>query len=635
MAISDPEGSIASPLTTIQVVGDAAAQIEAVVRAVQEYDVDEWVVGLPLNMDGSDSRQTRLTRGFAEVLSKHVGRPVHLWDERLSSYQADEYLAAAELTSKKRKARRDRLAAQVILQTFLDARAASSTAVTRLVTVVSAPTLAQMHARIEQAATDGTEWVELRLDHLDPRPKPSEVAEVLGALEPGSWIVTLRSAEEGGTCRESPETRLRFLLEATADREGCTDFEYRAYADESCENVRRSWILSYHDFEARPADVPALAREIASAGPDVIAKVAWQGQSLSDNIVSFQVMRELNERVIAVAMGEAGLASRVLSKKFGAAATYCALSSETETAPGQVTLNEMLHKYRWGAISSGTKWFGVLGDPVRHSMSPLLFNRMFERNGIDAVYLPMLVAGGESELAAFLEHCQRCDWLDAGGFSVTLPHKQAARRFVGGQIEPLADRIGAVNTLVIRDGRFRGYNTDYAGALDALCHGLNCARNDLHGLTVDVLGAGGVARAVVAGLTDCGCQVTLFNRTRASAAALAEEFGGRSAAWEERSRRSGRVVINCTSLGMSPGTEDSPLPADALDDRPIVLDTVYNPPETRLLREAKQAGCVVIDGVEMFVRQAAAQYHLWFGEAADVEVMRAIVSQATDSLVGH
>ena len=496
-----------------------------------------------------------------------------------------------------------------------------------------------MRARIEHAFADGTEWVELRLDHLEPGVKPSEVAEILSNVRAGPWIVTLRSADEGGACHAPTETRLAFLLEATDDRAGWIDFEYRASKAEPCEGMakihngkspagERRWILSFHDFQELPHDVSALAREIVAARPGTIAKVAWWGRGLSDNIAAFQAMRAVGERLIAVVMGEAGLPSRVLAKKFGAAATYCALSSGAETAPGQVTLDEMLHEYRWGAIGPATKVFGVLGDPVRHSMSPMLFNRMFDRAGIDAVYLPLLVAGGESELGAFLEHAEHHDWLDAGGFSVTLPYKRAACRFVESRVEPLAARIDAVNTLVRRDGQFHGYNTDYAGALDALCHGLNCARPDLRGLNVDVLGAGGATRAVVAGLTDCGCAVTLFNRTRTSAVALAKEFGCRSAPWETRVRRRGRVVINCTPLGMAPHAADLPLPAEALGDRPVVFDMVYNPAETRLLREAKQAGCVTIDGVEMFVRQAAGQYRLWFGETPDVQRMRDIVSQA-------
>ncbi|MCK4661041.1 MAG: shikimate dehydrogenase [Phycisphaerae bacterium] len=505
---------------------------------------------------------------------------------------------------------------------------------TWLVTPVCAATLSQMRAQIDQAVSAGAEGVELRLDYLTPQVTPSEVAEVLSALEPGSWIATLRSADEGGMCHVPADARLMFLLQATANRTGWLDFECRAFEDEFCKNMwtailgRRQWILSLHDFQGQPEDVPALAHEIVSAGPAVVAKIAWQGHALHDNIMAFETMRKLGERVIVIVMGEAGLASRVLAKKFGAAITYCALSSETATAPGQATLDEMLHKYRWNAISPETRVFGVLGSPVRHSMSPVLFNRMFDHAGVDAVYLPMLVAGGAEELVTFLEHCRYRPWLDVGGFSVTLPHKQSACHFVGAYIEPLADRIGAVNTLVMRDGCFHGYNTDYAGALDALCHGLDCERSDLHGMGVDVLGAGGVARAVVAGLADCGCEVTIFNRTAVSAEALARDFECSAAPWEQRFERSGRVVINCTSVGMSPHTGDSPLPGDALGDGPVVFDTVYNPVETRLLHDAKQAGCVTVDGVEMFVRQAAAQYRLWFDQAADLAMMRKIVLQA-------
>jgi 3-dehydroquinate dehydratase / shikimate dehydrogenase len=644
LALGDPEGKIASPFTTLPAGGGFAAEIDRIRRALRDYDIAEWVVGLPLNMDGSDSKQTTLSRRFAKAFGEQVGQPVHLWDERLSSHQADEYLAAAELTSKQRKARRDRLAAQIFLQSFLDARAVRSAPgsgapppVTRLITSVSALTLEALAERVRQTLAAGTDWTELRLDHLDRTPAARAVADLMATLTPGTWVITLRSAAEGGKCTWEPDARWAFLRQATAGREGCIDFEYQArarvsaeVANERDESACRQWILSTHDFQARPPDAAALTRAILAAYPDAVAKVAWMGHSLSDNLVALDILRELGPRAIVVVMGEVGRMSRVLARKFNAAATYCASAADAELAPGQISLDQMLHTYRWRALSATTRVFGVLGDPVGHSLSPVLFNRLFEQAAVDAVYLPLLAPGGEDELTAFLAACERHAWLDIGGFSVTLPHKAAAGRFVGARIEPLAARIGAVNTLAMRDGRLHGCNTDYAGALDALCAGLKCDRADLRGVPVDVLGAGGAARAVVAGLTDCGCAVTIFNRSPGAAAALAQEFDCAAATWEERLRRRGRVVVNCTSVGMTPALDASPLPTDALRDCPAVFDTVYHPVQTSLLRMAKDAGCITIDGVEMFVRQAAAQYRIWFDSAVDAAVMREIVLQAME-----
>ncbi|MCP4594103.1 MAG: type I 3-dehydroquinate dehydratase [bacterium] len=509
---------------------------------------------------------------------------------------------------------------------------------TRLLTSVSAQTSAELHDCIYRAFSVGAECVELRLDHLTEDVTPETLAGMLAELAPGTWVVTLRSAKEGGGAGASDGERLTWLHATGGGLGGWLDFEHRALSDQACaaawEELRAAgldrWILSYHDFSGRPTEVGSIAREIASAGDEVVSKVAWRGEGASDNLLAFELMRALGDRVIAVVMGEVGMASRVLAKKFGAAATYCALSEGGETAPGQPTLEEMLHRYRWGDLTAATKWYGVLGAPVSHSLSPALFNRIFDRAGIDAVYLPMLVGGGEAELVEFLGQCAQRPWLDVGGFSVTIPHKSAARRFVGSRIEPLAARIGAVNTLVMGDGHLHGYNTDYAGALDALCVGLGCERVDLRGLPVDVLGAGGVARAVVAGLNDCGCAVTVYRREAdaAAAAELVDELGGQVALWEDLPRRSGRAVVNCTPLGMSPQVEDSPLPCDGLTDKPLVFDMVYNPVETRLLRDARAAGCPTVDGVDMFVRQAAAQYRLWFGDPPDVASMRSVVLEA-------
>jgi 3-dehydroquinate dehydratase/shikimate dehydrogenase len=242
------------------------------------------------------------------------------------------------------------------------------------------------------------------------------------------------------------------------------------------------------------------------------------------------------------------------------------------------------------------------------------------------VYLPLLVAPEQDVLNEFLEGCRLRPWLDVAGLSVTVPHKGAAARWVGQRIQPLAARIGAVNTLVPDKEGFTGHNTDYAGALGAITEALHCDRRDLRGLEVAVLGAGGVARAVVAGLRDSGCRVTIYNRHQPRSDALAKEFDCRAEAWEKRAAGSNTaLLINCTSLGMWPDVDETPIPPDRLARGGAVFDAVYNPPETRLLREARLAGCRTIDGLSMFVHQAAAQFELWTGQQPDRSFMREIV----------
>jgi shikimate dehydrogenase len=218
----------------------------------------------------------------------------------------------------------------------------------------------------------------------------------------------------------------------------------------------------------------------------------------------------------------------------------------------------------------------------------------------------------------------------------------------GGFIEPLVARIGAANTLVIgwqrqaklADGldasvtspvktgcqrRLAGYNTDYAGALDAVTAGMGIERQDLRDMPVAVVGAGGVSRAIVAGLTDAGAKVTIYNRTQARAQELAVEFGCESAGLDGLSHLGAKLLINCTSIGMHPHVDATPVPAEYIRPDMTVFDTVYNPAETLLLKQARAQGATTIDGITMFVNQAAAQFKLFTGQPANRSVMRNVV----------
>ncbi|GMU20025.1 MAG: hypothetical protein AMXMBFR13_01260 [Phycisphaerae bacterium] len=350
------------------------------------------------------------------------------------------------------------------------------------------------------------------------------------------------------------------------------------------------------------------------------------------------------EGVIALSMGEAGMLTRVLAKKLGALLTFAALDTGRESAPGQPTLGDLRDLYRWDAIQPDTPVYGVIGCPVGHSMSPAIHNAAFADVGHGGVYLPLRVEPSYEAFAEFLDGCLSRPWLHLHGLSVTIPHKENLLRYVqehGGEIDPLTRRIGVANTLVIGPCgtgvlpvdcggtggtcKLYAFNTDYRGALDALCEGLGCKWENLGGLSVAILGAGGVSRAIVAGLRDCGAEVTVYNRTFEKARALADEFGARARPWEDRSCLDAQVVINCTSIGMWPKTEETPLP-DWPRARPMaVFDTIYNPIETRLLREARRHGRVTIDGVAMFVNQAAAQFERWTHRKPPTQLMREVV----------
>ena len=267
-------------------------------------------------------------------------------------------------------------------------------------------------------------------------------------------------------------------------------------------------------------------------------------------------------------------------------------------------------------------------------MSPAIHNAAFAQAGLDAVYVPLRVEAGPGCFDRFMDAVMAAPWADFRGLSVTIPHKEAAFARVGAaNLDELSRRIGAANTIRIEPAggdagaTLRGWNTDYAGAIDALCGGMGIAREGLAGRTVAVLGAGGVARALVAALAYYDARVTVYNRTLARGERLAEEFGAAAAALEGLDRLQAEIVINCTSLGMHPSVDDTPLPRAALPNVRVVFDTIYNPIETRLLREARAAGCRTVSGLEMFVNQAAAQFELWTNCPAPRKLMRGVVMQ--------
>ncbi len=521
---------------------------------------------------------------------------------------------------------------------------------TLLAVALTSRTTEQALADLHCAVTEfGADAVEFRLDHM----ANVDISRLMASVPPGVVVIaTARAPTEGGVGKMSHWQRFEALVQAAACYPDYLDVElvtWQGYA--TCRQrlhpllngppgrprqVRScQLILSFHDFEDKPEDVWAQVAAI-EAEPARVLKIVWKAKTIVDTFECFELMRspKLSRPIIAIVMGEQGLASRILAKKFGAFLSFCSIRPLAASAPGQITLADMKQMYRWDSITSNTDVYGVIGCPIAHSMSPAIHNAAMAETDIDGVYVPFRVEHGYPNFAAFVGGLMDRAWMDIRGLSVTIPHKENALRFVRERmrsdeaIEPLARQIGAVNTLVF-DGPdvVRGLNTDYAGALDALTHAMGCERADLAGMPVAVLGAGGASRALVAGLRDCGCPVTICNRTFSRAEALAQEFDCRACPLDEASSLEAKIVVNTTSVGMHPNVNDTPLPADALRAEMVVFDTVYNPIETRLLREAREVGCRTVSGVDMFVQQAVAQFEAWTGRGAPVELMRAVVVQ--------
>lgn len=522
------------------------------------------------------------------------------------------------------------------------------------ITVTDRPTALATAAR---AAEFGADLVEYRLDHFAP--PDIELAEVEALIRdsPLPCIVTCRPTWEGGDYDGDEMHRISLFEHACLHTDaGPTylDVELKAY--QSSANLRQKiglavdhpgqhkrhatagLILSSHDFLTRPADLDRRVMAMADAPACRVIKVAWRARSLRDNLEAFEIVRRRLKPTVALCMGEAGLPSRVLAKKFGALLTFAALDQHNGTAPGQPTVAELKNLYRWDALDADTRVFGVIGYPVGHSMSPAFHNAGFDATSFNGVYLPMPIPPEYEHFKATV-----ISWLDYQplhfrGASVTIPHKANLLRFVeeqGGEVEELAATIGAANTLTKRDdGSLFASNTDYAALLDATCAALSITRDDLRGKTLSILGAGGAARAAVAAFTHYGSDVTIYNRTLDKAATLAKKFDARALPMDQLGETAYNILINCTPLGMFPQTDATPLPPppesnaqSILGPGVVVFDTIYNPLDTVLLRDAKAAGCVTINGMEMFVRQGAAQFVLWTEEEPPLDVFRRVLHE--------
>ena len=448
--------------------------------------------------------------------------------------------------------------------------------------------------------------VELRLDYLEGA---VDLAPLIEAAR-GRAIATCRHRSEGGLYRGGERERMDLLLRAAELGAAYVDIEF-AQLDSLPRRPDAKLILSAHDFEKMPADPSGLARRMVDAGADVV-KLVGLARDAADNAVVFDVLRNTPCPAVALAMGEYGLPSRLLGRRFGGAWTYASVERGAESAPGQITIDEMKDLYRHDSLGPDTRMYGVMGNPVAHSASPAIMNAAFAEIGFDGVYVPLRV----QEVAACVEAFRP---LPFHGYSVTIPHKRSIMACLD-EVDPLAARVGAVNTVVrTEDGRLAGYNTDLLGAITALEEAV--PGGSLRGRRVVVVGAGGVARAIVFGLVDCGARVTIANRTVSRAETLAAETGVAFCGLDGLPGLEAEVLLNCTSVGMHPNIDASPVPADCLRKGMVVFDTVYNPAETRLLSDAAERGAIVVSGLEMFIRQAAKQFEFWTGRPAPLGVM--------------
>ena len=383
-------------------------------------------------------------------------------------------------------------------------------------------------------------------------------------------------------------------------------------------------IVSMHDFTGRPTDLARRLARLRERDDASVIKIAYRARSLRDNLELFELLESRDRPTIALGMGEFGLLSRVLAPKFGGYLTFASLRDRSATAPGQPTIGDLTGLYRFHSIGAGTRVFGVIGWPVGHSLSPAVHNAAFAAAGFDGVYLPLPIPPEWEHFKATLGALTDDPRLDFNGASVTIPHKEHLVRLAreradeGWTIDETASATGAANTIVRVSAGWRVLNTD----MEAIQLCLREAGLEFAGARVAILGAGGVARAAAAGALAEGAYVTIYNRTLERAETLArdldrfaEAHGGSIVAVSlgEASGADSDAIINATSIGMvgGPAPNQSPIDLRSLDNaspKLIVLDTVYAPPDTPLLRQARSLGFTTIDGVSVFGRQAFGQF---------------------------
>ena len=517
----------------------------------------------------------------------------------------------------------------------------------KICAVVAERSVAAMIAALRRALRT-SRTVELRLDWLRSEREILRMIRWLGAnrrklgLGPRgartTLIATCRRRAAGGEFSGSVTQEVDLVRRAGAAGCAWVDLEMESAAKMSRGEIRElrrgvRVLVSYHDFRRTPGNLRAVVRRLEGVGGDA-TKIAAQARGLRDALRVLGTARR-RRRVVAVPMGDAAGAARILALRAGSALTYAPVAEAT--APGQISLEQMTSLYRADRLRRRTRIYAVIGDPVGHSLSPQLHNAGFRARGMEAVYVPVLVRDLRDFLAAIGP-------LGIAGFSVTLPHKEAILRHLD-DCDPLAAEIGAVNTVVVRGGgKLYGYNTDYVGVLRALeCSG-GWSHKDptrkggawgtlrfasaIAGRRVLLLGAGGSARAVAFALARGGANVCVCARRLARARALARAVGGE--AIERRFVRAEffDAIVNATPVGMFPRVGDSPLEARELNCR-LVFDLIYRPRVTRLLQLARRRGIETVSGLEMFVAQGTAQFEIWTGERAPVREMSAAVQGVT------
>ena len=470
------------------------------------------------------------------------------------------------------------------------------------------------------AAVKETPFVEFRLDYLEkPLLALPKIKHFFAENTAATGIATCRRAANGGKFTGSVAAEVEILSKAAAAGFHIVDLEL-----ESAESLKRpgiqklretgvALIISHHDF-SQTKDLEGIYQRIIPFQPDFI-KIVPTAKTLTDNVTLIRFLEHMDDHsnIIGICMGDAGIISRVLGVRAGSAFTFAAATTGEETGPGQIAARTLIETYRIDQVDAATKVYGVAGNPIRSSLSPIMMNTAFRRETVNAVYLALQT----TKLPDLLKLVHE---IPIQGVSITMPLKQDIIAHLE-QTDPLSAKIGAVNTIRLLDGKLYGFNTDVQGIINPLEK-----RMQIRGAKVLVLGAGGAARAAVFGLKDRGAEVFLLNRTPETAQKLARQAGAKTCKKEALAKTAFDVIVNATPIGMA-GNKAGAIIEGEINAK-LVFDLVYNPLETPLIHQARKQGIPFITGIEMFIQQGARQFEIFTGKPAPEEEMFRVVLHA-------
>ena len=464
--------------------------------------------------------------------------------------------------------------------------------------------------------------IEIRFDCLNQ----NEIKQVCNSpVASKEEICTYRPKEQGGKRNISKKERLEFW--SSGNVTDWVDFEIDLYEMKATWN-HRSIICSHHDFNGVPKNLDEIYDKLKTTNADIL-KIAVQADDITDSIAVWKLLeraKKENKQIIPIAMGEAGKWTRILGLAHGAFMTYAALDAGKETASGQFSARDLIETYRVKELDEQTEIYGIVGNPVAQSLSPFMHNAAYKIHNLNAVYIPFEVKNLDEFIKRFIRKETQEIELNFKGFSVTIPHKQTIIKHLD-FIDETAKKIGAVNTVKIVGGKLYGYNTDAQGFIEPL----KDSYGDLREAKVAILGAGGAARVCIYALKKEEAEVTIFARNLKKAKSLASEFQVELKEFPKTKNQRPEIdfddfdiLVNTTPLGMKGEFEnETPLFAAQIKNVKLVYDLVYNPFETRLLKEAKSVGVPIIDGLAMLAAQGAAQFKIWTGEDAPGNEMSA------------